>query len=100
MNKLGSTIVDPASLHKLAGQTIIIIRKQVIPVGTDWGTPPDVSSPDPDPWSHLQSDLFKDKSREELWDREVPGGATTDPDPCRKCLEESSNDFHRGLTCF
>ena len=44
--------------------------------------------------------FLKDKSRETLWDREVSGGVTTDPDPCRNWLEDSSSDFLQGLTCF
>ena len=44
--------------------------------------------------------LLKDESRETLLDREVTGGVTTDPDPCRNWLEDSSSDFLQGLTCF
>ena len=44
--------------------------------------------------------FLKDESRETLLDREVTGGVTTDPDPCRNWLEDSSSDFLQGLTCF
>ena len=46
------------------------------------------------------SSCLKDESRETLLGREVTGGVTTDPDPCRNWLEDSSSDFLQGLTCF
>ena len=84
MNQFGSKIVDPASLHKLAGQ-IIIIRKQSQPLSELTGELLQMLPHRIQILGHtFQSDLLKDKSREELVDREVPGGVTTDPDPCRK----------------
>ena len=49
---------------------------------------------------HIFNAFFlKDKSQETLLDREGTGGVTTDLDPCRNWLEDSSSDFLQGLTC-
>ena len=74
--------------------TMVESKKSAL-VGNRWRTPPGSSDTDPDPWSPLQAPL--------------PGtcpstnqteGVTTDLDPVRNHLEESSGQFRQGLTCF
>ena len=63
-------------------------------------SPPVSSDADPDPWPPLKSPLDPRALPITFPFTNKIEGVTTDLDPVRKHLEESSGQFRQGLTCF
>ena len=69
-------------------------------LGNYWRSPPVSSDTGSDPWTPLRSPLDPKGLPGTCLSTSKIEGVTTDLDPVRKHLEESSGQFRQGLTCF